>query len=48
MIIAARFCNLFRCFSGRASGSFIDSASGHVSDDLVYLRVASIVFQRED
>ena len=48
MIIAARFRNVVRLISGRASLSLIDSASGHVSNDLVYLRVAEIVFQRED
>jgi hypothetical protein len=48
MIIAVCFRNVAGLISGRASLSLIDSASGHVSNDLVYLRVAQIVFQRED
>lgn len=48
MIIAVCFRNVARRISGRASVSFIDSASGHESEGLVYLRVAQIVFQRED
>ena len=48
MIIAVCFRNVARLISGSASLSLIDSASGHVSNDLVYLRVAQIVFQRED
>jgi len=48
MIIAVCFRNVARLISGRASLSLIDSGSGHVSDDLVYLRVAPIVFQRQD